>query len=168
MKQLFQRCRKRSNRILFDAQVYEDVAIAIRRQIKHACMVRKLYGSSDIRADRPRPIQFTWWGFFKQFLGGPEVLWGRIMETEFDPKFLEWERDPEKRIERIESGESGIGGRTEKTFIRKKYVDFYDTQHELPTYRSSEMEHVELWCEEPDCRLHGRLAGKPKIEHYKI
>jgi hypothetical protein len=164
LKDMMAFCRKDHNRIFFDAQVFEDIAIAIRRQFVggHAYLCQKIYGSQDLTATRPAPIEFTWWSFIKMWFGGKEVLWGRIGEFEFDPQLLEFERDPTVR-DRI----AGENVKTKSLWIKKEYVELYDTDHRIPPYRET-LEHVELWCEKPDCKLHGHHEGKPKIEHYKI
>jgi len=164
LKDMMAFCRKDHNRIFFDAQVFEDIAIAIRRQFVggHAYMCKKMYGSSDLTATRPAPIDFTWWRFIKMWFGGKEVLWGRIGEFEFDPQLLEWERDPTAR-ERI----AGENVKTKSLWIKKEYVALYDTDHRVPPYKET-LEHVELWCDKAECTLHGKKNGQPKVEHYKI
>lgn len=165
LKDMMAFCRKDHNRIFFDAQVFEDVSIAIRRQFVggHAYLCIKQYGSADLTADRPAPLPFTWWGFIRMFFfRGPEVLWGRIGEYEFDPQLLEWERDPNAR-ERI----AGENVKTRALWIKKEYINLYDTDHRIPPYTQS-LEHIEIWCEDEDCKLHGKKLGKPKVEHYKI
>jgi len=163
IKDMMAFCRKDGNRIFFDAQVFEDVTIAIRRQIGHAYLCVKKYGSNDLTASRPAPLPFTWWGFIRMFLfRGPEVLWGRIGEFEFDPKLLEWERDPAAR-DRI----AGENVKSRAIWIKKEYIEIYDTAHRVPPYKPA-LEHIEYWCEDPNCKLHGKREGKPKVDHYKI
>lgn len=161
LKDLFAFCRKDGNRILMDTQVYEDISIAVRRQLGHASFCVKDFGSRDISATEPPPVPWT----FKNLLNFKKrVIWGQISEYEFDPKLLEWERDPEARMRIQEENQ-----KVDKIFIRKKYIDIYDTKHRIPPYKAG-LQHVETWCENDNCPLHGKksLTSKPKIEHYKI
>jgi len=161
LKDLFAFCRKDGNRILMDTQVYEDISIAVRRQLGHASFCVKDYGSRDISATEPAPVEWTLKNFFDL---KKHVVWGHISEYEFDPKYLEWERDPEARMKLQEENKKVSG-----LFIRKKYIDIYDTKHRIPPYKAG-LEHVEYWCENENCEMHGKraLKGKAKIEHYKI
>jgi len=143
-KQIFSHLRKRGNRYFANTQVYEDIDIAFRRQIDFAYKIEKIFGNRDISASTPPP----------------RFVWGIISKKEFDPRLLEWERDPEKRD--IKAGYGGF------FFIRKRYVNAYNTKDELPPYKPDTLEHVEVWCENPDCKLHGKNFGKPRMEHYKI
>lgn len=159
LKDLVSFCRKDGNRIFFDAQVYEDISIAIRRQLGHAYLCVKDFGSADISADRPSPVE---WSIKNLLNWNKSVLWGKISEYEFDPKLLEWERDPENRM-RIQKENS----KSRSLWIRKKYIDIYDTAHRIPPYKAG-LEHVEYWCEDENCAKHGKRKGEAKIEHYKI
>lgn len=170
IKSMLAYARKRSLRFFMDCQEYDDLAISFRRQLKGGKVFwcTKLYGSSDISASKPRPVSFTWPNFLLymasfKFLG-KEPLWGRIAEYEFDPRELESVRDELERVKILESRNS----LSQKVFIRAKYVNAYNTAHEIPPYKPNEMEHVMLWCENDDCPVHGRELGKPKIEHFKI
>jgi len=160
LKDLFAFCRKRGNRILMDTQVYEDISIAIRRQVGHATLCIKTMGSNDLTATQPPPVKWTIKNLFNPKV---KVIWGIIKEYEFDPKLLEWERNPEER-EKIQKEN---GGKIRTEFIRKKWIDLYDTKFNIPPYKAG-LEHVETWCEDQDCIQHGKNYGKPKIEHYKI
>jgi len=169
VKSMLSYCRKRALRIFMDCQEYDDLAISFRRQLKGGKVFwcTKLYGSRDITASKPDPIPFTFFAFLKYVITlgyFPQPLWGRIAEYEFDPRELESIRDELERMKVLESRNS----LSQKVFIRKKYIDAYNTAHEIPPYKPNELEHVALWCEDEKCTLHGRKMGKPKIEHYKI
>jgi len=148
-KQIFSHLRKRGNRYNANTQVFEDIDISFRRQIDFAYQLHKSFGSGDITATRPPP----------------RFVWGLIQKREFDPQLVEWERDPTKREQKREN--SGWKMPT-LIWISKKLVNAYDTKDELPPYKADEMEHVNIWCEDDHCEKHGRLAGKPKVEHHKI
>lgn len=160
LKDLFAFCRKRGNRILMDTQVYEDVSIAIRRQIGHATYCTKNFGSADITATAPAPVEWTLKNLFNW---KKRVIWGRITEYKFDPAVLEWERNPEERKKIQEESSKRVRGE----WIRKKWVDLFNTKFNIPPYKAG-LEHVETWCEDENCPQHGKKVGKPKIEHYKI
>jgi len=147
-KQVFSHLRKRGNRYFANTQVFEDIDIAFRRQIDCAYEIQKVFGSPDITATRP----------------APKMVWGVIQRREFDPKLLEWERDPAKR----ELKKDSVLG--EIFFIRKRYVEAYDTTAELPPYKADTLSHVELWCEDENCPKHGKNSptSKPVYEHHKI
>lgn len=148
VKQIFSHLRKRGNRYFANTQVYEDIDIAFRRQIDFACKIVKVFGSGDITATKP-PIRF---------------VYGLILKTEFDPELLEWERDPEKR--KIKSRP----GLPEAIWIKKKWINAFDTTKEIPPYQPDTLEHFELWCEKPDCPVHGKHhdKGKPKYLHTTV
>lgn len=156
-RQIFSHLRKRGNRYFANTQVYEDIDIAFRRQIDVAYKIKKIWGSGDITASLPVPEHY--WFFFP-------FPCGIISRKEFPPSLLEWERDPEKR--EIKSGD--FEGQSELIFIRKRYVEAYDTKGEIPAYKPDTLEHVDLWCENDNCEKHGRNNpdAKPKVEHYKI
>jgi len=144
-KQMFSHLRKRGNRYLANTQVYEDIDIAFRRQIDYAFKIEKIMGSGDLTATEPAPY----------------FIWGIITIREFDPVLLEWERDPDKR-------EIKGKGLPDFLFIQKKFVEAYNTADEIPPYKPNTLEHMEYWCENPNCPIHGKNTGKPKIEHRKI
>jgi len=148
-KQTFSHLRKRGNRYYANTQVFEDIDISFRRQIDFAYQLHKSFGSGDITATRPPPKR----------------VWGLVQMREFDPELVEWERDPSKRDRKREdsSWKPPV-----LILITRKLVSVYDTKDELPPYKADEMEHVNIWCEDDHCEKHGRIAGKPKVEHYKI
>jgi hypothetical protein len=152
-RQIFSHLRKRGNRYFANTQVYEDIDISFRRQIDFAWHVEKIFGTPDITATRPQP----------------SFVFGVISRRQFDPMLLEWERDPNSRERKQEDLGSGW---PDITFIRKRYVNAYDTKDEIPAYKPETLEHIELWCEDPNCEKHGfakRADGaKPKVEHFKI
>lgn len=152
-KQVFSHLRKRGNRYFANTQVYEDIDISFRRQIDFAFKLEKLFGSGDITATSPKP----------------KFLWGVITRRAFDPMALEHERDPEKR-ERMREADPKLTARTEIILIRKKWVNAYNTQDELPPYKPDTLEHVAMYCEDENCEKHGKNnpLAKPKIEHYRI
>lgn len=145
-RQIFSHLRKRGNRYFANTQVYEDIDISFRRQIDFAFKIEKIWGSGDITATRPKP----------------RFIWGIILRRSFNPQLLEWERNPETREEISASYLPGIH------FIVKKVIKAYDTTDEIPAFKPDTLEHVELWCENPDCEKHGKNTGKPRTEHYKI
>jgi hypothetical protein len=154
MKQIFSHLRKRGNRIFANTQVYEDIDISFRRQIDFAFEIKKVCGSGDITATRPNP----------------PFVWGLIMIKSFDPRVVEWERDPEKRDDK--AAERGGALFPRFAFIRKEYVDAYDTTNEIPPYKPDRMEHNESWCEDDNCPKHGKnmveQGAKPVLSHHKI
>ena len=151
-KQIFSHLRKRGNRYYANTQTYEDIDIAFRRQIDFAYKIEKIFGSGDTTATRPKP----------------KYIWGVIIKRPFDPTLLEFERDPNER----EQKQQKITGQglPEIIFIRKKYIEAYDTKDEIPAYKPDTLEHVDLWCENDNCEKHGKNNpnAKPKTEHYKI
>jgi len=146
VKQIFSHLRKRGNRYFANTQVYEDIDIAFRRQIDYANKIVKVFGSGDVTATRP-PIRF---------------VYGLILKTDFDPELLEWERDPEKR--KLKS----TPGMPEVIFIKKKWINAYDTATEIPPYQPDTLEHNELWCEDDMCPKHGKNKGKPSLRHQSM
>lgn len=146
-RQLFSHLRKRGNRYFANTQVFEDIDIAFRRQIDQAFMIRKVFGSSDLTATRP----------------APKLIFGLIVKVEFDPRLLEWERDPEER-----ELKNKISRFPTLIWISRKKINIYNTKDEIPPYKPDTLEHHELFCEDPNCEKHGKIAGKPKVEHYKI
>lgn len=162
LKDLLAFCRKDGNRIFFDTQVYEDLSIAFRRQLGHTFFCVKDFGSKDISADRPAPIQWTLKNLFNL---RERVVWGRISEYEFDPKFLEWERNPEARMRLQEEANENRKVRWE--YITWRSVNLYDTRHRIAPYGLT-LEHSETYCENDNCEKHGRNFGNPKIEHFRI
>lgn len=151
LRQIFSHCRKRGNRILSNTQVYADIDISFRRQIDVAYEIRKIFSSRDLTATSPPP----------------KFIYGLIIKREFDPMILELEQDPEIQELKREKTKPPFPS---FIIIRKKLVDVYDTQREIPAYKPDTLEHVELYCENEYCAKHGRLnkLASPRLEHYKI
>jgi len=135
LRQVFSHLRKRGNRIFANTQIYEDIDVSFRRQIDIAFRVEKLFGSPDITATRP----------------APKRVWGVILFQEFDPMFLEHERNESERL--AQSDDPDKSGVPHITLIRKKFVSAYDTRMELPPYRPDKLRERVLECIEGDnCR----------------
>lgn len=124
LKQVFSHLRKRGNRLFANTQVYEDIDISFRRQIDRAYQLNKMFGSRDISATLP-PVKF---------------VYGLIIKREFNPMQLEFQRDDEKR-EEINPRFFGSF-----LFIRKKWIDLYDTQAEIPAYHPDSLMGYEMRC----------------------
>lgn len=144
LRQVFSHLRKRGNRLFANTQVYEDIDVAFRRQVDYAYRLRKLIGNRDISASLPNP---KW-------------IWGIITYREFDPMLLENERDETKRdtFKRLE-----FLALPHFFFIRKKYVNLYDTQAELPAYQPDKLREIVMVCREGDkCKKKDAL-GRPHM-----
>jgi hypothetical protein len=142
LKQVFSHLRKRGNRLFANTQVFEDIDISFRRQIDKAYQLNKVFGSRDISATLP-PVKH---------------VYGLIIKREFDPQHLEYERDETKR-EEINPGFFGSF-----MFIKRKWVDLYDTQSELPAYHADSLWGYEMKCiggrnHEPCGKVH--VAHRP-------
>jgi len=158
LRQIFSHCRKRGNRIFANTQIYEDTDIAFRRQIDHAEEVTKVFGTRDISATRPPP----------------KFPFALIVRRSRDPRILEFEHDPIQReakeewVKKIYWDIAIPRPLFSALFNMPKLVKLYDTQSELPPSKPLEVDHTELYCENPDCKLHGRNTGKPLIKHKAI
>lgn len=138
LKQVFSHLRKRGNRLFANTQIYNDIDISFRRQVDRTFKVVKFVGSPDISASLP-PVK---------------TPWGLIVVYEMSKNDLENESDIEKQ-------------KLKHTFslprfclIESELVKFYDTTMEIPPFRPTELEHVEYYCPNPDCK-------KVHIEHKK-
>jgi len=125
LKKVFSHLRKRGNRLFCNAQVYEDLDIAVRRQVDFAWHVTKKFGSGDVSASLPPPKR----------------VWGLIELKSFDPLDLEVEkknRKPNKVFSKY-------------VLMRRRYVEMFDTSAELPPYMPDSLEHFEFKCINPKC-----------------
>lgn len=125
LKKVFSHLRKRGNRLYCNAQVYEDLDIAVRRQVDFAWNVSKKFGSPDVTATLP----------------APKRIWGLIELKSFDPLDLEVEKKSRKPNKVFPKW----------VLLRKKYIDMYDTAAELPPYMPDSLEHMEFRCIDPNC-----------------
>jgi hypothetical protein len=122
LRQFFSHHRKRGVRIFANTQDYKAVDINVRRMVKNAYRVKKVWGSRDISVTLP-PVR---------------IIWGVIKKTYFDPDEIEYEIDPRKRISLVWPSFFWIG---------RKLVETYDTSQELPPYKSHLLSHEESLCE---------------------
>jgi len=136
LRQVFSHYRKRGNRIFANTQDYMAVDINFRRMVKRAYKLNKVFGNRDISATMP-PVK---------------RIWGLITKREFDPMEMEYEKD-KRTVESL--------GWPEFLFIRRRYVDAYDTTAEIPAYMPDSFEHVEIKCIAPFCDF-------VRVEHKKI
>lgn len=153
LKQVFSHLRKRGNRLFANTQVFEDIDIAFRRQIDHAYLIEKIWGSRDISITLP-PIKF---------------IYGIIRKTEFDPLHLEFERNPEYR-EELKPSFFQILHFSNYMWIKRQWINLYDTKSELPAYRARGLKEWILECEEKEnCQLKDKF-GRPhrKIIHEPV
>lgn len=131
MRALFAQHRKRGIRIYANTQDYKAVDINFRRMVGEAYKLKKIIGSRDISVTLP-PVK---------------RIWGLIFKRKFNPEQIEVEKD----IEKLET--QGI---PKIIFIRKKYINAYNTAQEIPKYEIKELEHIERICDE---------CGKTQIIH---
>jgi len=153
LKQVFSHLRKRGNRLFANTQVFEDIDIAFRRQIDHAYLIEKTWGSRDISITLP-PIR---------------RIYGIVRKTEFDPQHLEFERNPEYR-EELKPSFFQILHFSNYMFIKRKWIDLYDTKMELPAYRARGLKEWILECVEgQNCQQKDKF-GNPhrKIFHEPV
>lgn len=136
LRQLFSHYRKRGNRIFANTQDYMAVDINFRRMVKRAYKLNKVFGNRDISATLP-PVK---------------RIWGVITKREFDPLELEYEKD-KRTVESL--------GWPEFLFIRRRYVNAYDTTAEIPPYMPDTFEHIPIRCIDPSCDF-------VRVEHKKI
>lgn len=127
LKQVFSHLRKRGNRLFANTQCYEDIDIAFRRQVGRAYYVEKKMGSSDVSASLPPPRH----------------IWGLITMKRFDPRYIEHTQDPLKRQEMPD-----LSIVPYFRFIRRKYIEMYDTTAELPPYQPTSLREEVLTCRE--------------------
>jgi len=141
LRKMFAQHRHRGIRIYANTQDYMAVDINFRRMVSKAYEVQKMMGSRDISATLP-PIRY---------------VWGVIIKREFDPAQIE-EMGVNAPLKRK--------GLPKLLLITKRLIETYDTTQDLPEYMPDSLEHVELNCVDPLCKLH--LKGRGHVEHRKI
>lgn len=145
LKQVFSHLRKRGNRLFANTQIYEDIDVSFRRQVDFAFELKKLCGSKDVSASMP----------------APKHIWGVMRVRAFDPLFLEHQRDPEKR----DMYHEGIG---RFYFLRRKFVELYDTHSEIPPYHPDKFYEEIITCIEGEkCANYDQKTHQPhtRINH---
>lgn len=147
MKDLFIMYRHRGIRMWLNLQDYKMLDIHIRRMVKHAYKVQKVFGSRDKSATLP-PLKH---------------VWGLIIKREFDPDEVEAQSKSIADTTKLET--SFIP--SAMFFITKRLIDAYDTTEEIPREFTG-LGHREQWCINENCPAHGKNhpKGKPKISHF--
>lgn len=140
MKQIFSHLRKRGNRLIANTQVYEDIDISFRRQVDKAYQLKKWIGSRDISATLPKP----------------DFIWGVFFVRQFDPMFLEHEWDPNEREKQPD-----LNLIPQFHFIRRKYIEMYNTTEELPPYQATSLKEQVMVCREGDKCQDKEKDGRP-------
>lgn len=154
VKQLFSHVRKRGLRYIANTQAVLDCDISFKRQLDFVYHIRRIIGSRDVTATLP----------------DPEFIWGLIMKQEEPVDIVLHEADPIAAKTKIERFKEIYGGLFIPEFylISRKNVGYYDTHEEIPAWKPDRLEHIELFCDDDDCPIHGRNSGKPRYEHRKI
>jgi len=129
IRQIFSHLRKRGNRLFANTQIYNDIDIGFRRQVDRTFQLFKVFGSRDISASLP-PVSYPY---------------GLIVIRELDKTSLELAENGSHRIRDFLFIPKIL-------FIRRRYVDLYDTTAELPPYRPTELEHIIYRCQVTNCK----------------
>lgn len=145
MRNIFSQHRKRGLRIFANTQDYKAVDINFRRMVIHAYHVQTYLKSRNISATMPPP----WF------------VHGVVIKREFDPQDVEELGITSSRLRDSEQREEYQLGIPSFFFLRKKWIDIYDTTQDIPAWRPNELEHYEFKCE-----LYPKCA-KVHIEHRK-
>jgi len=134
MREMFAYYRKRGNRIFMTTQDYKMVDINVRRMVKEAWFIEKLFSSRDISATLPDPT----------------FIFGLLIKTQFNPND-------------IENAKTATDGKLQKKniipnilWISRSLVSMYDTQQEIPPFMSLVQSEVVYTCDE------GEKCKEPK------
>jgi len=126
LKRWLQQHRKLGVDIYGNSQDFAQVDKSARRLVQTLYYLTKIIGSRDISATRP-PVKH---------------VWGLVFLRELDPQ----EYDEEKK----KFSGKGIGFR----FIRREYVDCFDTRQQIEVGKYPPLRHIERDCERANCSIH--------------
>lgn len=142
--------------------------INFRRYTDLAFKFNKIAGNKRPEASKP-PVNFVW-GIYTSREIPAEELWmhGDKSEQEIEQERIDREeeesiaREAGKKIARVATK----NWKRRYHFIRKKYTEIYDTLQNIPAWMPNSLEHYELNCINPDCKLHEK--GKGHVRHRVI
>jgi len=126
LKRWLQQHRKLGIDIYGNSQDFAQVDKSARRLVGTLYHFTKLIGSRDISATRPA-VQF---------------VWGLIFMKSIDPQTYDEMKSKQNA--------QGIGFR----FIRKEYIQAFDTRQPVPVGKYPPLRHMERDCERSDCAVH--------------
>lgn len=152
VKAIFSHCRKRGNRVFANTQVFDDTDIAFRRQCDFILPLRKVVGSRDISATRP-PVRWVWGLCIKNMWRREDFL--AVAPQEYIDKDDE-ERREEVRRSRVNFFPSIL-------WIRRRYVNIYNTRAELPPYMADKLDEQVLVCVKGKYCAKKDRHGKPHM-----
>ncbi len=142
--------------------------INFRRYTDIAFKFNKVMGNKRPEAGKP-PVNFIW-GIYTSREIAAEELWmfGDKSEREIEQEQID--RKEQESLAR-EAGRK-IAKSATRTWnrryhlIRKKDTEIYDTLQNIPAWMPNSLEHIELNCIDPGCKLHA--PGKGHVRHRVI
>lgn len=143
LRKMFAQHRHRGIRIVANTQDYKAVDINFRRMVAKAFKVRKVFSSRDPSPTMP-PVK---------------SIFGLVIRREFEPDQIEEEGATSEKLEQLR-------GMPHFFWISRKLVEMYDSYQDLPEYMPNTLEHVELTCEDPNCKEYHK--HKPKVVHRTV
>jgi len=151
----------------FDSRLWSELSLDVRRWLTQGAKSGiEMYGSAQDFAQVDKSFRRLCNQLFEitKIAGSPRPsptkppikrIWGICTMRELDPR--SYNEDKKKFASSF--------ALPQIFFIQKKYCDVFDTTQKIKRSLPPPYRHEERFCEDDNCPVHGRLAGRAKIIH---